>query len=278
MSKQTELNSGGDVAMKSVALPPVQIVFLLLPLLAILLPIPATPQSTLTFDVASIKPVKDSDFPGQRFRNTPGSLEILNMEPTTIIENAYRLTMPGQLAGFPPWADHDCYNIEARVDTQDPTIELKQARDQNLLRLQSLLADRFQLKTHWENRPQHAYVLAVVEDKKKSSRLNPSSSSTAHFTRQGQGTLLCQSCSMSTLAVFLSSFLQKPVEDQTGIQGLYDFNLKFEPPDSSALSTDDTSLPSLFTLLKDQLGLKLKPKNILVQTLIVDHIEHPRPN
>jgi uncharacterized protein (TIGR03435 family) len=72
------------------------------------------------------------------------------MEPTTIIENAYLLTMPGQLAGFPSWADHECYNIEAKADIADPAIALTQARDQNLLRLQSLLANRFQLKTHWE--------------------------------------------------------------------------------------------------------------------------------
>jgi uncharacterized protein (TIGR03435 family) len=83
---------------------------------------------------------------------------------------------------------------------------------------------------------------------------------------------------MSTLAVFLFSFLQKPVEDQTGIRGLYDFNLTFEPSGAAVLPTDNPNLPSLFTLVKDQLGLKLHPKKILVQTLIVDHLERPSPN
>jgi uncharacterized protein (TIGR03435 family) len=75
------------------------------------------------------------------------------------------------------------------------------------------------------------------------------------------------------LAAFLSNFVEKPVQDETGIQGVYDFNFAFEP--LNAAPSSDSGLPSLFTALQDQLGLKLEPGNIVVQTLVVDHIERP---
>jgi uncharacterized protein (TIGR03435 family) len=77
------------------------------------------------------------------------------------------------------------------------------------------------------------------------------------------------------LAAFLSNFVQKPVQDETGIRGVYDFNFAFEPLN---IAPSGSGLPSLFTALKDQLGLKLEPRNIVVQTLIVDHIERPSSN
>lgn len=246
------------------------LVFALFP--GLMFPAPGLRQSAFEFDVASIKPVKESDSGGQRFRNTPGSLEVLNMEPTTMIRNAYRLAMEGQLTGFPAWADHDCFNIEAKAE-EDPATELGAARARNLLRLQSLLATRFQLRTHWERRKLSGYVLAAGRHGPKMKLSEPGS---AHRTQQGRGKLLCERCSMAALASFLSNFLERPVQDDTGIQGEYDFNFAFEPLNATASS--DEGLPSLFSVLKDQLGLDLKPKDLAVQTLVVDHIERPSSN
>ncbi len=194
------------------------------------------------------------------------------MEPTTLIRNAYRLVMEGQLTGFPAWADRECFDIEAKAD-EDPTLDLSLARERNLLRLQSLLASRFQLRSHWESKVQRGYVLAVGKKGPKLKRSDPGS---VYQTLQGKGTLLCVHCSVSNLEVFLSNFVKKPVQDETAIQGIYDFNLKFEPFDD--VSSSDSGLPSLFTVLEDQLGLKLEPGNIVVQTLFVDHLEHPSSN
>ncbi len=240
--------------------------------LGLMFPTPAQVQTKLEFDVASIRPVKDKDCGGQRFRNTPGSLEVLNMQPTVMIENAYRLIMEGQLTGYPAWTAHDCFDIEAKAE-EDPAMELGEARARNLLRLQSLLASRFQLRNHWESRMQRGYALAVG---KKGSRLKPSEPGSTHQTRQGGGSLLCTRCSVTTLAQFLSNFVQRPVQDETGLQGLYDFNFAFEPLNADASS--DGGLPSLFTVLRDQLGLKFEPGIIQVQTLVVDHIEIPGSN
>jgi len=225
----------------------------------------------LQFDVASVKPVKDcGNF--QRFRNTPGALEVRNMQAAVLIMNAYRLVMEGQLTGEPRWADEECFDVQAKAD-EDAAIELAGARDRNLLRLQSLLTTRFQLKAHWQTRLQRAYVLLVD---KSSPKLKPSPPGTVHATRQGRGTLSCIGCSVSTLTFFLSNFLKRPVQDDTGIQGFYDINLAFEPLNNPP--SPETGLPSLAAVLHDQLGLKLEPRKLPIKILIVDHIEHPSPN
>ena len=194
------------------------------------------------------------------------------MEPTVLIENAYRLLMEGQLIGFPSWADRDCFDIEAKAD-EDPAVELVQARERNLLRLQSLLVSRFQLRSHWERRMRRGYVLVVG---KKGTRLKQPEQGSVHQTRQGRGTLVCTNCSISNLEVFLSNFLKQPVQDETRIQGLYDFNFAFEPLDADPSS--DSGLPSLFTALEDQFGLKLESRTISVETFVVDHLERPSSN
>jgi len=224
----------------------------------------------LEFDVASIKPARD--YPGQILDSTPGRLRLVNMEPTTMIRNAYHLAWDASLTGFPAWADKDSFDVEAKAD-EDPSIKLPEARERNMLRLQALLVDRFNLKFHWETRPQRGYALSIG---KKGPTLTPANPAITKRTSVGRGMLRCQSCPVSSLASFLSNFLKRPVEDQTQIQGTYDFNLKFEPLDTD--SAADTQLPSLFTVLKDQLGLKLEPKTIAVQTMVIDHIDHPAPN
>jgi len=226
--------------------------------------------NTLEFDVASIKLAKD--YPGQILDSTPGRLRLVSMEPTTMIRNAYHLTWEASLTGFPSWADKDCFDVEAKAD-EDPAIKLPEARDRNMLRLQSLLVARFNLKFHWETKQQRGYALTVG---KKVPTLTPADPAITKRTTQGRGLLRCQSCPLSSLAAFLSNFLKRPVETQTQIQGTYDFNLNFEPLDAD-ISTD-TQFPSLFTVLKDQLGLKLEPKTIAVPTMVIDHIDRPTPN
>jgi len=206
----------------------------------------AQPRSGFEFDVASVKRAKEC-LGSQRFRNTRGSLEVLNMQPTVMIRNAYRLIMEGQLAGAPNWADDECFDIEAKVE-EGSAIELEEARSRNLLRLQSLLVSRFQLRSHWENKMQQAYVLVAGKNGPKLKSAEPGSS---RHTRQGHGTLYCASCTISNLAAYLSNFLTRPVRDETGIQGVYNMSLEFEPYDDAPSDDGLGRLPSLFTALQD---------------------------
>jgi uncharacterized protein (TIGR03435 family) len=66
----------------------------------------------------------------------------------------------------------------------------------------------------------------------------------------------------------LSAWLKQPVVDATGIDGLYDINLKFAPAGAT-----ESELPSIFTAVQEQLGLKLEPRKVPVENLVVDHVE-----
>jgi len=78
--------------------------------------------------------------------------------------------------------------------------------------------------------------------------------------------------------------LDRPVVDQTGLKGRYDFTLKWAPDDSQfggrvpPVSDDPSAPPSLFTALQEQVGLKLSAEKTAVDVLVIDHVEKPSPN
>ena len=93
---------------------------------------------------------------------------------------------------------------------------------------------------------------------------------------------------MSRLASLLSPRVSRPVEDRTGLTGLFDVDLRWTPetppqgaPDEqrpSFLPPADPSGSSLLTALAEQLGLKLQPATGTVDILVIDHVERPTPN
>lgn len=226
----------------------------------------------LEFEVASVKP-SGTAIQGQRFRITHGALEVINMEPSVMIWNAYGLKFEGQISGVPRWADNEIFDIQAKSE-EGPDVGAADVRKRTLLRLQSLPISRFALRTHWETRTMQGSVLSVG---KGGSKLTPSAAETAFRTRQGAGELLCQHCAMVHLVGFLANYLKKPVQNDTGLEGEYDTNIEFAP---LYLSTGDprNERPTLSTVLRDRLGLKLESKKITLPVLVVDHIERPTAN
>jgi len=89
---------------------------------------------------------------------------------------------------------------------------------------------------------------------------------------------------LSELAVVLSRIVQRVVIDQTGLTGTFDLDLNWTPdrtpPNAPAgVSADaDRDAPSIFTALKEQLGLKLESAKRPVEVLVIDHVERPTPN
>lgn len=96
----------------------------------------------------------------------------------------------------------------------------------------------------------------------------------------GRDHLECRGQDMDVLADFLWTELDRPVLNQTGLTGDYDFLLDFEPErhDSPDVAPATGSKPSLFAALQDQLGLKLESRKMPVEMLIIDHIERPSEN
>jgi uncharacterized protein (TIGR03435 family) len=196
-------------------------------------------------------------------------------QASILIQSAFNLPMDSrdQIVGAPGWVngETDRYEIQAKIDDslfaamQTMTPELQ--RQQVALMEQSLLADRFKLKFHFETRDLPAYALVVAGG---GSKLTPA--------KEGETTQLSSGANETTgTAVTLDQFVHSPllrpdgriVLDQTGLKGAYDFTLKRESGPDAA---------SIFTLIQEQLGLKLVPTKTPVEVIVIDHIEKPSGN
>jgi uncharacterized protein (TIGR03435 family) len=155
------------------------------------------------------------------------------------------------------------------------------------LALQPLLVARFNLQFHHETRERPTYVLVVAKNgpklhKAQSGETHPSGISSPDVTGgSGESTvtpgeIVLKGSSLSLLANLLSSQgLSHPVVDKTGLTDMYDITLRWSPDD---IGSSDASLPSLFTALKEQLGLKLEYNKNPIDVIVIDHIERPSAN
>jgi uncharacterized protein (TIGR03435 family) len=164
------------------------------------------------------------------------------------------------IEGGPSWINSDVYEILAKVGGPAETGQIKPM-------LQSLLEDRFKLRTHREIRQRPVYALKVS---KNGPKLHPSENTESFLGRRGRGPITGRRASMAGLAATLSTLMGKKVLDKTNLAGVYDFTLEFAAPDDV-----DSSLPALVTALQEQLGLRLETTNGPVEVLVVDHAEKP---
>ena len=234
------------------------------------------PQSPIEFDVASIKPNK-SGFGGMGIHNTHGLWRAENISVRNLLINAYDI-LPEQIAGAPAWLEAERFDIEGRFEVT-PESEKAGASGQ---RLQALLASRFQFRTHRETKEWQANVLVVA---RKGSMLKPSTEEKMSMT-SNNGRMDVKAGTLDNLARNLAFRLGRPVVNQTGLDGKFDFILEFEPEGQQGSIADsnnpiagiDARKPSLFTALQDQLGLKLESRKAPVELLVIDRIERPTEN
>jgi uncharacterized protein (TIGR03435 family) len=167
-----------------------------------------------------------------------------------------------QVFGKPSWLDSDFYDIEAK-----PEEGVKLSRDELKPRLQNLLAERFHLAAHFETKMVRGYALVAARGGPK---LQPTKGD--HFPgfriNSVPGDLEGFNWSMPYLAAMLQHVTSLPVADRTGIPGSYDIKLEFAPE-----LEQDSTLPSLFTALRETLGLELKAQQVPMQVLVIDHID-----
>jgi uncharacterized protein (TIGR03435 family) len=230
------------------------------------------------FDVASIKPnLVAGKFTG--IDDSRGYWKAQNVTVKFLIMYAYQL-LPDQIAGAAPWVDAERFDIEARYE-EDPNASNANA-ERNRARLQALLATRFQFQMHRQTREWQTYVLVAS---KKGAKLKPTERAKGTSMHSNNGHLEAAGASMNDLARGLGSRLGRPVVNETGLEGRFDFTLDYEPEIQLSLDKDkpeapgsEPGRPSLFTALQDQLGLKLQSKKAPVEMLIVDRIAKPSEN
>ncbi len=264
----------------------------------------------LKYDVADIRPNNSGEGPHipSRIMNSPddGRLYATNLSLTVLVCIAYGV-QGFQVSGKPSWLDAAHSDIQAKSDGATDTalqrLNPDQRKEAKRLMLQALLADRFRLAAHqtWKEGPAYALVVAKNGPKlavAKDVVDNPDSQSSNNRPPKGtgigvgRGQISGHATGLTLLANVLSSHVGRPVIDKTGLTGLYDFALHWNPDESAApvpsgtvdgaekpdTSTQDSSGPSIFTAIQEQLGLKLEPIKAPVEVLVIDHIERPSEN
>jgi uncharacterized protein (TIGR03435 family) len=250
---------------------------------------PASPPAAPTaYTVASIKPNKSSD---DRFMLRPqpgGGLTTTGVTLKMLIMFAYGVATY-QISGAPSWVGTERWDIEAKTEGVQGGL----TRDQSNALLRRLIEDRFQLKSRRESKKLPVYALEMVQNRTKTELNTHPGDETQRkpLVNFGFGSAVFTDSSVSGLAGQLTLYLDRPVLDRTGIQGAYDFTLKWSPapnesspqalglpPRADPSPPADSSGPSLFTALQEQLGLKLKSTKAPVDILVIDHVQRPSEN
>jgi uncharacterized protein (TIGR03435 family) len=232
----------------------------------------------LTFDVATIRPSKQTDFNGG-IKALPGGngYTAQNIPVKLMISLMYRVPMR-QISGGPEWLNSDRYNVEAKTDGSYSIDDLHTM-------YQNLLTDRFNLKFHIETKegPVYALLLDTPGSKMKVNEGPQDYKIPVNFTPEGAVGVRVP---MPYFCWWLGQQLQnngRPVVDLTGLKQNYDFTLTYRPerpPDASLdnLPPEIRDRPSLFDALKQQLGLKLQPQKGPIDYYVIDHIDRPSDN
>lgn len=263
-----------------------------------------------TFEVISIKPSKPGSgtFIGAAGHGAPDDRFIVkNMSIKKLISWAYAgtsLPLPlDQVSGGPDWINSNEYDIDAKLDdAQVAAMKKASGRDQILQirrMAQGLLRDRLKLGVNDKTVTRPVYDLVVARGGPKLQAAKPDSLSKIKFAgvqmafTAEPGEMHAWSMPISALARALSidSTIGRPVLDKTGLQGNYAFDLKWTPDFSSpggampgrsqgpnAPGPPESSGPSIFSAIQEQLGLKLEPAKGPVEAIEIVHIEKPSEN
>jgi uncharacterized protein (TIGR03435 family) len=225
----------------------------------------AQTPSAPAFEVASIKPNTSGD-PRSGTHNLPGGrVTITNQLLRDVIRTAYG-SNDMEIIGGPDWMVVDRWDVVAAAAPGNPDAPWQ-------LMLKSLLTERFKLRAHLESRERPIYRLVVA---RRDNRLGPEvhdtscridavdcSRTSANTKGITSGTITSAGQTMADLGTSLSPYVERRVFDHTGLDGRYDFQLRW---------SEDLSI---FTALQDQLGLKLESTKGPVDVLVIDHAEKP---
>jgi len=189
------------------------------------------------------------------------------------------------------------WDIRAKVADSDVEAWKKMTFQQHALAVRAMMEDRFHLKWHIETRQTPGYAMVVAKGGQKFKEATPGDAYPNGFKNLGGGPLTgvlmglrdgsygAQAITMGQLADSLEGHAGKPVVDKTGLTGKYDLNFKAEMPgraQDAAVDPATASEPtgaSIFTILQEQLGLKLEPGAMVPQDfLVIDHVDPPTEN
>jgi uncharacterized protein (TIGR03435 family) len=218
------------------------------------------------FDVASIRPAETK---GEWIQVVPGSVTMRNYRMMSCIRWAYDI-QEYQVSG-PGWLTEVSFDIVAKAGTAASDAELRRM-------MQALLAERFKLAVHRETKEMQGLILTIG---KNGHKLEPNPVEGSPSFKTGKLNLTGNGATLSQMTEFLSRQMRQPVVDQTGLTGRFNYFLDVSqhiteevqrsagpnggpPPDAASL---------IAQAIQAQLGLKVEPRKVPVEMLIVDRLE-----
>ena len=260
----------------------------------------------LQFEVASVKPNRSGDF-RRAIGPGPGGFTAMNSSLRELVAMAFGVSQSFaaiNVVGGPSWLDSERFDIDAKTGVERLPVE------QISEMLRALLVERFQLKAHRETRERDVYALVIADPNRGTGpRLKPATyDCAARFAAlarketpqplpepgpdgrracTGQtrpGSLFTTGFQINFLADSLAPFVNRVVLDRTGLKGGFNLDLEWTPEQAGPPRPDvpsppiDPNGPSLFTALREQLGLKLDPAKAPVEIVVIDSAERPTPN
>ncbi len=268
----------------------------------------ASAQSTDTprFEAADIRVSAPSTNVRDNFMQGPfvggGRFEVRKATMLDLVRLGWNV-QPDKIVGGPNWSGLDRFDILARAPVGASSADLR-------LRLQNLLADRFNLKVHKDTKPMPAFALVVAPGKKVHLKEADRSGDTGckgqnSASGEGTGRLMmsgpdgivttlsilpgnlvqfnCRNMSMPAFAAGLQGIIganvgPNPVTDETGLKGAWDFDLKFSFNLSGPVATNGERI-SFGDALEKQLGLKLEKREVPMPVTVIDSVSQtPAPN
>jgi len=246
----------------------------------------ASDRKPVAFEVVSIKPNINGG--GSEFDVAPGRLHATNRTVSDLIFHAYNLR-PYQIPEKPDWTHAERYDVEAKAGGNLGWAE-------TMPMLQSLLEDRFKLKSHWDTTERPVFFLTTAKgginlkastancfrfDPSAPTRTAAEADTSLPVCKAGQvyaggetRRWVAEKANINDVTYVLSLLLGRKVIDRTEFTGRFDFSIEFAFDPLKA----DGNVPPLLTVLQDELGLKVDSGKAPVEVLVIDHVERPTPD
>ncbi len=250
-------------------------------------------QAAYTYEVASIHPAAPGQMNSGFSPGAQGGMRARNVTAVQALTFAYSI-QDYQLVGAPGWADRERFEISFTPDRSEiipgretPRPAMDGWLERQRQRLQAVLRDRFSVALREETRELPIYVLTVAKNGHKLvSPAHPERTQSMNIN--GGQQIVATTATMKSLAQALSMVLGRPVHDDTGLDGAYDFRMDWArdsttmpgrptSPEEAATAAEPVR-PSIFTAITEQLGLRLDSRKGPVPVFVIEKIERPSEN
>lgn len=222
--------------------------------------------SAQSFDVASIHSHSAED---DRFgvkMPTAGQFYATGVTAKQLVMLAFDL-QETQIAGGPEWLDSAKWDVEAKSDSTQHSVE------ETRTMLQAMLNERFALRSRRETQQRAGYVLSVAKGGAKFKAATEGNTN----IRVAVNSIQLERGSIRQMTQELSAALERPVVDSTGLSATYDLSVQWDDAPRGQ-SVPGRDFGSIFTALHEQLGLRLDPQQVAVDVVVIDRMERPSQN